>query len=143
MLGLVGKDRNLEGDGPHQEFSSEIQAVVPSATPADFNVWAKSNLGNKGRLLAGEASSLDERAKRASPVTYAHEKAPPFLIIHGTADRTVPVDQGQRLAKALKDAGANEVTLKIYDGAGHGVFRQHEKETLPMMEKFFEKHLKK
>lgn len=143
MLGLVGPDEKLEGDGPYQDQSSLVQAVVPAATPADFTVWAKDNLGRKGRLLAGDPKSLDERARRASPVTYAHKNAPPFLIFHGTADRVVPVDQGRRLKDALVKAGAPDVTLKIYEGAGHGVFRQHEKETLPLVVEFFAKHLKK
>ena len=142
MLGLVEKNRNLEGDGPYQEQSSLVQAVVPSATPADFSVWAKASLGVQGRLLAGDQSTLDDRAKKASPVSYARPNAPPFLIFHGTADRTVPLDQGKRLEKALKAAGAKDVVLKIYDGAGHGVFRQHEKETLPLMEQFFDRHLR-
>lgn len=143
MLGLTSKNPKLAGDGPYQDYSSAIQAVVPAATPADFTVWGKTGLGAKGRLLAGDESGLEKRAREASPVTYASKDAPPFLIVHGTADRTVPVDQGKRLAKALEDAGAKQVTLKIFDGAGHGVFRQKQEVTLPLMESFFDRHLKK
>ncbi len=142
MLGLVQKKDELEGDGPYRNQSSSVQAVCPAATPSDFTVWAKQQLGGKDRLLEGAKESLDARAEKASPVSYARKDAPPFLIIHGTADRTVPVDQGKRLAEALTKAGAKHVTLKIYEAAGHGVFRQKEKETLPMLEKFFDKHLR-
>ncbi|MEM7602357.1 MAG: alpha/beta hydrolase, partial [Verrucomicrobiota bacterium] len=39
MLGLVGEDAELEGDGTHLEQSSLVQAVCASATPSDFLSW--------------------------------------------------------------------------------------------------------
>jgi pimeloyl-ACP methyl ester carboxylesterase len=45
----------------------------------------------------------------------------PTLIIHGTADATVPIDAtAAPLAKALPNA-----TLIEYDGAPHGLFASH------------------
>jgi pimeloyl-ACP methyl ester carboxylesterase len=45
----------------------------------------------------------------------------PTLIIHGTADATVPIDaSGRQAAKAI--AGAR---LVEYDGAPHGLFATH------------------
>ena len=46
-----------------------------------------------------------KKAPRASPVNYVHDKAPPFLLIHGTGDTVVPHSQSQLLYKELKDAG--------------------------------------
>ncbi|NCA12263.1 hypothetical protein EBR56_10765, partial [bacterium] len=43
----------------------------------------------------------------------------PFLIMHGTADTSVPVDQSERLHAALRAVGV-ESTLKLLPGAGHG-----------------------
>ena len=67
---------------------------------------------------------------------------PPFLVIHGIADTTVPLSQAEKLVAALKKAGAKDVTFKMYDGAGHSVFTQHAEETGPMMEAFFARTLK-
>jgi pimeloyl-ACP methyl ester carboxylesterase len=45
----------------------------------------------------------------------------PTLIIHGTADKTVPIDtSGRAAAKAI--AGSR---LIEYDGAPHGIFASH------------------
>ena len=44
--------------------------------------------------------------------------APPFLIIHGTADATVPYEQSERLATALTDAGATAELVAV-EGADH------------------------
>jgi acetyl esterase/lipase len=139
MLGLVGPETGLEGDGPYQEQSSLLQAVCCSATPADFTNWG--GLRGDGSFLAGPDDTLDERASKASPVTYAHESAPPFLVIHGTVDQIVPVSQGDRFVEALKKAGAKDVTYLRYENAGHVVFHQRADETEPAMEEFFARTL--
>ena len=43
------------------------------------------------------------------------------LVIHGTADKTVPIDATGRKAAA----GIANSTLIEYDGAGHGLFASH------------------
>jgi dipeptidyl aminopeptidase/acylaminoacyl peptidase len=130
MLGLVGTEIGLEGDGPFQDQSSMVQAVCASAPPTDFSNWFIRG------LLAGPEESRGERSAAASPVSYVSPTAPPFLIIHGKADKTVQFEQGKLLAEKLKAAGC-DVKLMAYDDAGHGVFRQKEIETGPAMEAFF------
>ena len=139
MLGLVGPDAGLEGDGPHQEQSSLLNAVCASATPTDFLKWREDSPSEflKRGLLRGPEPSFLERAKRASPLSYARAGAPPFLLVHGTADRTVPVSQADRFVEALRKAGAKDVTYKRYDDEGHGVFNTQSKETHPLMLAFF------
>ena len=45
----------------------------------------------------------------------------PTLIIHGTDDKTVPIDASARAAAA----GIANSTLIEYDGAPHGLFASH------------------
>ncbi|MER7516513.1 prolyl oligopeptidase family serine peptidase [Streptomyces sp. NPDC126499] len=45
-------------------------------------------------------------ARDASPVTHVHAGAPPFLVLHGTADTLIPLAQGEHLTGALRRAGA-------------------------------------
>lgn len=144
MLGLVGVDAQLEGDGPYQDQSSQVQAVCCSATPTDFSNWGGPGKSFRGdsTFLRGPTETLAQRKKKASPISHARPDAPPFLIIHGTADATVPFMQGETFAEALKKAGAKDVTFLTFDGAGHGVFGQHSKDTGPAMEKFFARVLK-
>ena len=143
MLGLVGPDVGLEGDGAYQDQSSLVQAVCCSATPTDFTNWggARDNTFLKRGLLAGPDETFVERAKKASPITHVAADAPPFLVVHGTNDRTVPIAHGDRFVEALKKAGAKDVTYMRYEGDGHGVFGQHSDETYPAMEKFFARTL--
>ena len=140
LLGLVKSAEGLEGSGPYQEHSSLVQAVCASATPTDFLNW-----GQPGRLpqrlgstfLAGPEGGLEDRARQASPITYVGGDAPPFLLVHGTADQTVPIQQSNRFAKALRDAGAAEVRYMIFDNEGHGVFQRQQLVTFPAMKAFF------
>ncbi len=45
------------------------------------------------------------RFQAASPLHHVHPGVPPTLIMQGTTDRLVPVDQSDALARALRDAG--------------------------------------
>ncbi|MFJ9870284.1 alpha/beta hydrolase fold domain-containing protein [Streptomyces sp. NPDC101165] len=70
-------------------------------------------------LLGGGEEGRHERARVASPVTYAGTAAaPPFLLIHGREDRVVPFSQSEVLAEALT-RGGTEVALRPVEGADH------------------------
>ena len=140
LLGLVKQSDGLEGSGPHQAQSSMVQAVCASATPTDFLNWREpgavpERLGRT--FLAGPGDTLRDRARQASPITYARGDAPPFLLIHGTADRTVPIGQSDRFAKALRAAGAEQVRYMIFDDETHGVFQRQRLLTYLAMKAFF------
>lgn len=75
--------------------------------------------GSREALLIGaQPADAPDKARAASPLSYVHAGAPPFLLIHGTADRFVPVAQSTSLAGALEDAG-NAVELLLLEGADH------------------------
>ena len=146
MLGLAGPDAKLEGDGPYEDQSSLLQAVCASATPTDFVNWGEKGpegFNRPGSLLDGPASSIKKRAIAASPITYVHKDAPPFLLIQSADDKVVPVEQGDTFVKALKKAGAKDVTYLRYEDGGHGSFTRHRDETEPAMEDFFARTLKR
>jgi len=127
MLGICPASAGLEGDGPWQEYSSMVQAVVASATPT------------RPRVRGGS----EEDARKIAPMTYVSADAPPFLLVHEESDRTVPVSNSDDFVKALRQAGAGDVTYMRYtDGSGHGTFMVNIKETGPARERFFARTLK-
>jgi acetyl esterase/lipase len=138
MLGLCKPEAKLEGDGPYQDQSSLLQAVCASATPSDLGLFPRSPQGDS--RFKGEAEERTAMIRSCSPVTHVSKDAPPFLLIHGAADRTVNVKHGDVLAEALKSAG-DDVTYIRIDGAGHGVYNQHADRTKPAMEEFFARTL--
>lgn len=73
---------------------------------------------NIARLMGCSHPCAAEVVARASPVTYITSKAPPFLLIHGTEDKTVPVSQSHQGEDQLKAAGVAVESIYI-DGVDH------------------------
>jgi len=112
LASLMGLDR-----------STHIRGVYELAGPSDLTDAAALQYGPTllsavEGLLGGPPGEHMDLAKQASPVCQVSETAPPFLILHGTADPIVPFSQSQRLADALKAAGA-DVELDPVPNAGH------------------------
>ena len=57
--------------------------------------------------------------KEISPITHATADDPPVLIVHGDADKLVPIQQAEILIEKLTKAGA-EAKLVVKPGASHG-----------------------
>lgn len=145
MLGLVDRDKDLEGDGPYRRQSSLVQAVFCSAVPTDFADWHVSIKGHRALepFLAGPERSLAERVRQASPIHYVSSEAPPFFVLHGTSDTTVNVRQADRFVEALHRANARDVSYARVEGVGHGVFGQRPEISGPAMETFFSRTIGK
>lgn len=74
-------------------------------------------------LLGVPDDALEAAAAQASAVTHVRSDAPPFLIMHGDADSTVPIEHAELLHEALLNVGARS-TLATIKGADH-VFKGH------------------
>jgi alpha-L-fucosidase 2 len=55
-----------------------------------------------------------------SPIAHVRPDAPPFLLVHGTADRVVPYEQSVLMHQRLKSVGARSDLVTV-EGGGHGV----------------------
>ena len=75
-------------------------------------------------LLGAPIGSCPERVRAANPITYARAGAPPFLILHGLSDTTVPAHQSRLLYAALARYD-NDVTLCLVDRLGHGFLNRN------------------
>jgi len=115
LLGTSGKVSKLEGEGGHSGVSSRVQAVVALAPVTDF-----TGMPNAVRTLFQENGDL---AASYSPVTYISKDSAPILLIHGDADKTVPIAQSQVMLERCQKAGvrAELITMK---GAPHGFWHQ-------------------
>lgn len=125
LVGLTGDQPEVEGRVGPTGVSSRVQAVVPASAPTHFSLhdvaWPEDSRPYISDLLGGLEAGKRDLMRLASPVSHVTPDAPPFLVIHGAADEVVPVEQGDRLVRALKDAGA-AVAYERLDGADHGLF---------------------
>lgn len=70
---------------------------------------------------ASFADRMGVDPRELSPYHHVTRGAPPTVIFHGKADRTVPYATVVAFAKAMQDAG-NTCELVGYDDQGHGFF---------------------
>ncbi len=148
LLGTSGGVAQLEG-GDNSTVSSRVQAVCDMSGPSDilqfYEAVANSNAdmaridrSSIEQFLGGSVEQNRAKAIAASPTTYVSKDDPPFLIIHGKNDITIPVSQSEVLARKLKAAGV-QVTLIVAEGRGHGVGGPA---FAPEITSFFDKYLK-
>ncbi|NLA35596.1 MAG: alpha/beta hydrolase [Actinobacteria bacterium] len=72
------------------------------------------------RVVVGSSFKTDgERWKRFSPNRRIHSEAPPMLVVHGTADTLVPVEQARPFVEALSKVSKNPVVYAELSGANH------------------------
>lgn len=69
--------------------------------------WMKKHKGllPQAGATAPAEQTWEDRARLVSPIQYVRNGLPPMLLVHGTKDVTVPVEQIDRFAKAVTDAG--------------------------------------
>lgn len=98
-------------------------AAAPGAAAPGAGTPHDSPLSPESLLVGAPIQSVPDRVKAASPLTYVSGGAPPFLIMHGLADGTVPHGQSVLLYDALAKARTN-VTLRLIDGLPHTFFNR-------------------
>ncbi len=127
LLGTSGGVKELEGTvGDHLDQSSRVDAVIDFYGATDFVLRSKTQphrANEKGSvvylLLGGGANEKVDLAKQASAVYHISKDDPPFLVFHGNKDKTVLLDQSQRIHEAYEAAGL-PIDLHVLQGAGHG-----------------------
>ena len=104
-----------------------MKAVVGFYTPADLEELVRGSAYipepfRRAVLGAPLEGILLERLRKLSPIQHVRAGMPPFLLIHGTADPLVPIEQSRKLCRAIRKAGG-ECDLVAVNGGGHGLRR--------------------
>ncbi len=129
-LGTQGGPGKDDAKDPIDRDSSAVQAVACFFPPTDF-----LNYGQPGEDAVGlgilkdfkpafgpRSETAEERQKlgrEISPVYFVSSNTPPTLIIHGDADKLVPIQQAELFVKRAKETGAT-AKLIVKEGKAHG-----------------------
>ncbi len=143
LLGL--RETRDNSDKSLAKYSSKVQCVVDLFGPTDLTVFPEDNpvVSVVYDFIGKKPKEAPDLYKDASPMYHISRKSAPFLVVHGTADPIVPVEQSDRFVEALKKAKV-EVTYLRIEGVGHGWDPQSpvHQQVLSAIEAFFNKHLK-
>jgi acetyl esterase/lipase len=112
---------------PVNRQSAKLQCIVSRAGPMDLTSMAPTNGAELVSALLG--APIDEATPRhsdvfktawsASPLAHVSSDDPPFLFVHGDADKTVPFSQSTKMQAALTKAGVPSRLIRI-EGGDHG-----------------------
>jgi acetyl esterase/lipase len=147
LLGVTDKADGLEGVGGHPEQSSKVHAVVDLFGPTDLTSpdWhPDAEAGVLAPLIGGRLKDQPEQFRRASPLCYIRKdrELPPFLIMHGTADPIVNINQSKKLVEKLQELGVKHRYIEM-KGEGHGWFGTKLAETLDVTADFLGEQFKR
>jgi len=126
LLGLTDEG-DWGGEEPAGAAAPVVDAVAGYCGLYDFDRVIADGSGMKPEkegsifwmFFGGSPAAHKQESFRAGPVNHVRRPAPPFLLVHGTADPIVPHPQAVRFDEALREAGLDS-TLKLLEGGGHG-----------------------
>lgn len=140
MQGTNGDLGDEKAKDPIDRVSSRVQAVACFFPPTDFLNYGKPGEDAIGRgVLQGFQAPFDfhelkpainkfepvseatkvEIGKKISPTNHVSADDAPALIIHGDADKLVPIQQAEWIFEKFKAAGV-PAKLVVKPGAAHG-----------------------
>jgi acetyl esterase/lipase len=121
MVALTADDGKPDAKDPLERVSSRVQAVVAWFPPTDMINWGATN-GYKlieatrpgfFQQVFGKVTDLETQLKAILPIYHLTKDDPPLLLIHGDADKTVPVQQSKILKAKYEELGLPK------EGGGH------------------------
>ncbi|MCX8156956.1 MAG: alpha/beta hydrolase [Verrucomicrobiae bacterium] len=149
MLGAQGGPGRPDAQDPVDRASSAVQAVACFFPPTDF-----LNYGKTGELAVGIGLLRDFKAafgpradqpqerlsygREISPIYFITSNLPPTLIVHGDADKLVPIQQAESFVAKARAAGA-QARLIVKPGRGHGWVEMFQ--DVRLLADWFDQHL--
>ncbi len=120
MLGMGSETGDPEAEEPFMREGIRIASIVAYYPPVDLQSWARGRVTDPSPDQSFPALNFErELAAGISPILFVTPNDPPTLLIHGTDDRTVPLNHSTRIQEAFEAANV-ESELIIIEGAGHG-----------------------
>lgn len=122
MLGTVEDHEIYSGDCPHGVPDDSVAGAVIFYGIFDFTTIDDYPSGTLGAFQGYWGATYDELSPdelaEMSPMSWVDGTEPPFLVIHGTRDTTIPTLMSERFVAALDEAGVPAELLLV--DSGHG-----------------------
>lgn len=148
LLGVTDSSAGFEV-GEYLEYSSRVRAVVSISGLSDLTPPFTAKLFFDRMSIFGTTKQSDPIFRQASPVKHITVDDPPFLIIHGEQDETVPINQSDILFRELQAVGLEAEFIRVknadhsYESVGDASISPSASEIVNSIMKFWEKNLVK
>jgi len=114
------------------EHAPDVRTVVAYYPVTDFRKWFDTERSDFGFRVAFRViewyfrresgaktdAEFETMLQQASAMTYVDALRAPVLLVHGANDTSAPIEESQRLERALRERG-REVELIVVPGAKH------------------------
>ncbi len=141
LLAMTSGKPEFEGDGPHRDQSSAVQACIVMAATQDLVAAnsAKSS-PNAVKFFGGECADKRDIYEQASPITHVRAGVPPTIYIEGEKDM-LKIGRAEMQEK-LRALGIETAVHTLKD-APHPFWMSQPwlDETVEIADAFFKKHL--
>ena len=109
LLGTTADSGDPSASDAVLRESSRVGAVVAYFPPTDLSRWGTQRI----RQAFAAMRLTDAEAAEYSPIRFVSPGAAPSLIVHGDADTTVPMVEGETMHAALTKAGVPASFIRI------------------------------
>lgn len=124
LAGLTANDPQYQAELPEGSDTS-VDAVVGIYGRYD---WEDRSTPERARFVDFLERVVVQRTidrhpevfRDASPIQRVTRNAPPFLVIHGSRDCVIPVEQARSFVERLRAVSRSQVGYLELPGAGHG-----------------------
>jgi acetyl esterase len=116
MVGLINASGVKGSDDTVDRESARVQAVVTLFGVSDLRGMPMYESIHALIDPLIKEKGQEAALAQASPITYVNPDAPPFLLIHGDKDESVPFAQSTELQQALQKVGVPCDLIRIPNG---------------------------
>ncbi|RAU97290.1 alpha/beta hydrolase [Mycolicibacter senuensis] len=130
LAALAGLTGSAAGDG---EFADRLPEGADTSVDAVVGIYGRYDWQDRStpervafvdfleRVVVGRSIRRHgDIYRQASPIARVHPEAPPFMLVHGSADTVIPVAQARAFADRLRAVSRSKVGYLELPGAGHG-----------------------
>tara|TARA_R100000027_G_scaffold61790_2_gene53421 strand:- start:1368 stop:2258 length:891 start_codon:yes stop_codon:yes gene_type:complete len=136
MVASTANDPEWNDQGLFQDQDNSVAAVVNFYGEYDVREQKVSPFMGASKEQMGSFTEAE-----ASPVIYFDNELPPMLIVHGTADSTIPVERSRELVEFLREEGFVYEYVEIPEAPHSFNLQPDQMDLRPVVVEFLNEHL--
>lgn len=135
LVGSTDDDAELNAQGLYTGQPNQVSCII------DLYGVSETRGRRLSPLYGGSKEFMAQYEELASPMTHLDAQYPPTLIVHGTADTTVSIEQSRGLAQQLAVLGVEHQFVEVPKAPHSFGLEPDQMDLRPVVLDFLRKHL--